>query len=135
MISRNKQQEFALYVIYAALMYQKVDKEFDPVMAIEDTTNMEYLDNDIFLRELIIKSLVHQQEIINIINPHLTNWKFTRLNVVSQAIILLSYTHFFYISEKVEKGIVINVAVKLAKKYIPSDDYKYINAVLDRVLM
>ena len=33
-----------------------------------------------------------------------------------------------------DKAIVINIAVKLAKKYGDGKDYKYINAVLDNAL-
>ena len=35
---------------------------------------------------------------------------------------------------KIEKSALINVAVTLAKKYLDEKDYKFINAVLDKVL-
>lgn len=134
MITRNKQHEYALSILYMAFIYQKAEIEFDPIKAIESLTEADYYDNDIFLRELVIKTLIHQNEIITIIAPQLTKWTFSRLNVVSQVILLMSYSHFYYISEKVDKSIVIDVAIKLAKKFIPEEDYKYINAVLDKVL-
>ena len=45
----------------------------------------------------------------------------------------MSYAHFYYV-EKIDKRIVINVAVELAKKYIEEKQAKFINAILDEVL-
>ena len=42
----------------------------------------------------------------------------------------MSYTHYHYI-EKVDKKIVINIAVTLAKKYIDDKQAKFINGILD----
>ena len=43
------------------------------------------------------------------------------------------YAHFYYV-EKIDKRIVINTAVELAKKYIEEKQAKFINAILDEVL-
>ena len=59
-------------------------------------------------------------------------WNFDRLNLVEQSILIMSYTHKQ--TQKVDKGIVINIAVKLAKKYLDGDDYKFVNGILDKVL-
>ena len=45
----------------------------------------------------------------------------------------MSYAHFYYV-EKVDKRIVIDIAVNLAKKYIDDNQAKFINAILDKVL-
>ena len=45
----------------------------------------------------------------------------------------MSYAHFYYV-ENIDKSIVINVAVDLAKKYIEEKQAKFINAILDEVL-
>ena len=55
-------------------------------------------------------------EIIKKIEPKLVNWTFVRLNRLAQAILIMSVAHYFYIGN-VDKAIVINVAVVLAKKY------------------
>ena len=56
-----------------------------------------------------------------------------RLPLLTQAVLLMSYAHFYYV-EKIDKSIVINVAVELAKKYIEEKQAKFINAILDEVL-
>lgn len=133
MISRNQQQEYALYVIYSALVYRKAELDFAPDQSLSDLTEIDYYENDIFLRELVIKSLINLDHIIVELTPHLVKWKFDRLNMLSQAILIMSYAHYFYV-EKIDKAIVINIAIKFAKRFVPGEDYKYINAILDRVI-
>ena len=36
--------------------------------------------------------------------------------------------------DHVDKGVVIDIAVKLAKKYLSGKDYRFVNAILDNVL-
>ena len=61
------------------------------------------------------------------------NWTFNRINKLEQALLILSYSHFYYVKD-VDKKVVIDVAVKLAKKYLDSTDYKFVNAILDKTL-
>ena len=134
MITRNKQQEYALYVIYSALVYRKANLEFAPIESVSELTEIDYYENDIFLRELVIKSLINLDTIIKKLSEHLVKWDFNRLNMISQAILIMSYSHYYYV-EKVDKAILINIAVKFAKKFVPDEDYKYINAILDKVIV
>ena len=67
-------------------------------------------------------------------HPGMNKWTFERLNRVEQALLLLSYSHYFYVEPAVDKGVVIDVAVKLAKTYLDASDYKFVNAILDKVL-
>ena len=47
----------------------------------------------------------------------------------------MSYTHFYYVEKgKVDKKVVINTAVELAKKYVEEKQAKFINAILEKVL-
>ena len=45
----------------------------------------------------------------------------------------MSYTNFKLVGD-VDKGVVIDRAVRLAKTYLDKDDYKFVNAILDNVL-
>ena len=72
-------------------------------------------------------------DIIDLIEPNLMNWKFSRLNLLTQSIFLLAVSHYQYVKE-VDKKIVIDNAVKLAKKYVDVKDYAFVNAILDKVL-
>ena len=54
----------------------------------------------------------YHSDIIPDFNAHMNKWTFDRLNRVEQAILLLGYIHYFHI-EEVDKGVVIDIAVRL----------------------
>jgi len=81
----------------------------------------------------VFMAIKHQTTIINLINPHLVKWTFDRLNMLTQAIFLLAVSHYQYVKD-VDKKVVIDNAIKLAKKFVDEKDYAFINAILDKVL-
>ncbi len=131
--SRNANQEKAMIIIYDALTYEDMNIDYDIKEIIGDVLGDSYENSDFYVREVVVKTLLHEKEIISEIEPKLNKWKFSRLNRLAQAILLLSYAHYKYV-EGVDKAIVIDIAVHLAKKYLDDGDYKFINAVLDNVL-
>ena len=131
--SRNANQEKAMIIIYDALTYEEMNINYDIKEIIGDVLGDSYENSDFYVREVVVKALLHEKEIISEIEPKLNKWKFNRLNRLAQAILLLSYAHYKYV-EGVDKAIVIDIAVHLAKKYLDDGDYKFINAVLDNVL-
>lgn len=131
--SRNANQEKAMIIIYDALTYEDMNIDYDLKEIIGDVLGDSYENSDFYVREVVVKALLHGKEIISEIEPKLNKWKFSRLNRLAQAILLLSYAHYKYV-EGVDKAIVIDIAVHLAKKYLDDGDYKFINAVLDNVL-
>lgn len=88
---------------------------------------------DPYIQNSITQTLNNYGAIRDAFIPFLKNWKWERLPLLTQAILLMSYAHFYYV-EKVDKKIVINIAVTLAKKYIDEKQAKFINAILDGVL-
>ena len=93
----------------------------------------EYEDVDDYIKSNVANALQHYGEIREAYVPFLKNWKWERLPLLTQAILLMSDSHFYYV-EKVDKKIVINIAVDLAKKYIEEKQASFINAILDGVL-
>ena len=132
-ISRSKNQNLAMMLIYESLTYVYMDIEFDIEKLISNHLEMNYDDVNLFIKQTVIKSLINKEEIIEDIQKKMPNWKFDRINRLAQAILLQAVTHYRYV-EKVDKTIVIDNAVKLAKKYLDEGDYRFINAVLDAVL-
>ena len=66
-------------------------------------------------------------------NKNMKKWKFSRLNRLMQAILLLSVAHSRYVQDS-EKSVIIDVAVKLSKRFLDDGDYKFVNAILDVTL-
>ena len=137
MISRNQSH----YIIMSAIYIELVDYNYGKG---EFTRNAEevissLLDNEeeipLFILDSVNLSLLHYQDAVNAITPFLTNWRWERIPLISQAILIKSYTHFYYVEKgKIDKGVVINTAVELAKKYVEEKQAKFINAILQKVL-
>ncbi|MFA6755159.1 MAG: transcription antitermination factor NusB [Bacilli bacterium] len=131
--SRNRQQEVAMEIMYSFLMKEDAGTTIDVENSISDICEKPYSECDLFLKEVLIKSLKNEKEIIDYISLYLKKWKFERLNACVQSILIISVCNYKYVKET-DKAVIIDVAVKLAKKYGSKDDYKFVNAVLDNCL-
>lgn len=135
-INRNKQHFIIMTVIYDELndFISGGGKTFrDARDLTSELCEMPYEEVDPYIKSTIAFSLQKYGEIIEAYQPFLRNWRWDRLPLLTQAILLMSYSHFYFV-EKIDKQIVINVAVELAKKYIEPKQAKFINAILDGVL-
>ena len=134
-LSRNQTHLVIMTVIYNELVdfHYSEDKGFsrDAKELIQDMVgDTPYEEIDQYIKDMVLISLQKYGEIVNAYNPYLRNWKWERLPLLTQAILLMSYTHFYFV-EKVDKKVVINIAVDLAKKYIDDKQAGFINAILD----
>ena len=131
-LSRNEEHELIMTCIYDALLYSNMDKEFSVEEIMTSVFEVEYDEISFFVKEIVIKSLSHVNEIKKIFQERMPKWNFDRLNLLEQAILIMSYTHRK--TQDTDKKIIINIAVKLAKNYLDKDDYKFVNGILDKVL-
>lgn len=135
-ISRNQENYIVMTVIYDVLNDFKAQDKY-PARNIDEIifeiTGIPLQEHSFHAQNLLVAVLTHYGDMVKAFNPHLKDWKWSRLPLLSQAILLMSYAHYYYV-EKVDKRIVINIAVELAKKYIEEKQAKFINAILDEVL-
>lgn len=132
-ISRNKEQEIMLGVIYQTLVLVDMNQEIDVKQMLSDAYDCEFEDVPVFAQQIMIYSIKNLNEIIAAFQANMKKWSFDRLNKLEQALLILSYTHYYYIGN-VDRKIVIDIAVKLAKKFLDKEDYKFVNAILDNTL-
>ena len=132
-ISRNKENYYVMVAIYNEL----ADFTFGNGEVIRDAKELlaSLLDVDVneltpYMVDTVIMSLKNYGEIKSKYFPYLKKWKWERLPLLTQSILLMSYTHYYFI-EKVDKAVIINTAVDLAKEYIDDKQAKFINAILD----
>ena len=133
MLSRNQEQEKIMFIIYQILFLNRMKNDFDLVEVIEDTMEENYSDVSVFVKEVVVKCVKNYNEIYNLILPNCTTWKMERINLVVISILMLGITEYKYIGN-VDKSIIIDVCVKLAKKYADEKDYRFVNALLDKIL-
>lgn len=108
--------------------------EFSVEDVMSGVYSLPFEEIPLFSKEIVVKSLSHIDEIKAKYQAKMEKWLFSRLNALEQAILLMSYAHMHYTDDNVDKSVVIDVAVRLAKKYLDRDDYKFVNAILDNVL-
>lgn len=133
MISRNQEHELIMISIYDALIYSEMDEVFSLEEVMEGVYKLPYDEIPLFSKEVVIKSLTNVNEIKEIYQKNMPKWKFDRLNALERAILLMSYTNA-KVDEKADKRVIIDVAIRLAKKYLDEKDYKFVNAILDNTL-
>ena len=133
MVTRNQEHELIMICIYDALIYTEMDEVFSLEDIMEGVYMAPYDEIPYFSKEIIIKSLKDINEIKSVYQVNMPKWNFDRLNALERAILLMSYTHM-KVREDAQKKVIIDVAVRLSKKYLDKDDYKFVNAILDRTL-
>ena len=133
MISRNQEHELIMVCIYDALIYTEMDEVFSLEDVMEGVFITPYDEIPYFSKEVVIKSLSHVNQIKEAYQAFMPKWNFDRLNAVERAILLMSYANYHYVKD-VDKSVVIDLAVRLSKKYLDKDDYKFVNGILDNVL-
>lgn len=103
---------------------QEAETEF-PVKSDQEIEQQQYIaekSNDIF---------AHVEEIDALINEVVEGWKTTRMAKVDLSLIRLAVYEIRY--EKIPKGIAINEAVELAKKYGADQSAGFVNGVLAKI--
>lgn len=128
-LSRNQEHFIIMTVIYNEL----TDFTFGEgklVRSANEIISSMCSEASPFVVDSIMISLQKYGEIKNAYIPYLNKWKWERLPLLTQAILLMSFTHYKYLGP-VDKSIVINIAVNLAKKYIDDKQAKFINGLLD----
>ena len=136
MINRNQQHYIVMTVIYDELNDYFIGggKTFrDARDLISELCETSYDEVDDYIKSTVAATLNNYGTIRDAFIPFLRGWKWERLPLLTQSILLMSYAHFYYV-ENVDKKVVINVAVTLAKKYIDEKQGKFINAILEKVL-
>ena len=134
-ISRQQEHFVVMTVIYNELSDFSLGdgKEVrDARELISSLCECPYSEVSEYVKKTVSYALNNFGAIKDVFIPKLNNWKWERLPLLTQAILLMSYAHMQI--EKVDKKIVIDVAVNLAKKYVEPKQGKFVNAILDGVL-
>lgn len=133
--TRNQMQKLAMTAIYDALTYRSMGLDIDVHGIVSALCELPYEECDYFVKASLVMAIKYLDEAVSRFNAKMRGWTFDRLNRVEQAILLLAYVHFFYVDPSVDKGVVIDVAVKQAKSFLEDKDYRFVNAILDNVLV
>ncbi len=125
---RRKSREIALKMLYAYEMSQSNDiKEY--LNSFWDFYPNCPDDIKEYAELLFNNTVARINKIDNIISEYIKNWKMERIALIDKNILRLATYELLY--EALDKKIIINEAVEIAKKYGSSESYQFINAILD----
>lgn len=129
-MTRRKSRENAFIAVFEA-GFSANDLEDILAVTQELPEYEEYMLDD-FALNLIKMYYDHADEVNDVIQSKLKNWKHDRISRVCSAVLRLSVSEMMYSAEDVD-SIVINEAVEMCKKFAGEGDYQFVNGVLGAV--
>lgn len=125
-MTRREQRIRIMNCIYQYLLTKKdIDDILEDNIDINDKESIEFIVTNAIgvIGEI---DLLKKQ-----IEPLLIDYRFTRLGYVEQALLLLS-TYQLNLKE-IDRAIIINEAIEIAKEYCDDEAPRFINGILDKV--
>lgn len=86
-----------------------------------------------FVRNLVIITIQHQDELDVLIRYHAKNWDVDRIAMLDRILLRLGVCEFLYF-EDVPPKVSINEIIEIAKRYSTDQSSGFINGVLDSAL-
>lgn len=128
-MGRRQSRELALQMLFAAEFDQN-DIRNAGLMVIQ-TSDADSESKD-FAKELFLGVLSNLSELDSIISKFLENWKLDRLFIIDRSILRLSLYELKKIPDT-PASVVIDQAVRMAKKFGNDDSSKFINGILGAI--
>ncbi len=131
MVNRNKENFIIVTLLYDTLI------DFNYGEKGETRLLNELLLDDVtpFIKDNVTLAMANYGKIVKTFIPYLKNWVWERIPLLTQAILLFSYTRYFlYKQEPVDRKIVINTAIEIAKTYIDETQASFINGILENII-
>ncbi len=127
-MSRHAARIAAMRAVYAMqfsnIQDMKSDQIFDKLQLDQD--DVQYFE------EVLAGTKLHKQEIDQLIENHIDNWKLERIPKVDLAVLRIAVYELLHRSD-VPEGVTINEAVRIAKTHSTSKSGRYINGVLSAI--
>ncbi|MFQ5824645.1 MAG: transcription antitermination factor NusB [bacterium] len=131
MSKRRKARELALRASYALEMSgNPVDKIIEEMLLFRPEEEKVKQ----FAIELLKKSVEHKRYFDDIISDKAFNWEFERIAILDKLIMRIAICEFLYF-EDIPPKVSIDEAIEIAKKYSTENSGKFINGILDGILM
>ncbi|MDZ7693960.1 MAG: transcription antitermination factor NusB [Balneolaceae bacterium] len=86
-----------------------------------------------FAERLFLKTAKQKEELDNIIEDHIKNWKINRLATVDKLILRMALSEFLNF-EEIPTKVTINEAIEIAKRFSTKKSGKFVNGILDAAL-
>lgn len=128
--SRHLAREHALQILFQYDIHGKpdvwLDEFWNTVKATEEVKA--------FTQQIVQGVLEHKKELDALIGKHATNWKVSRMPIVDRNILRAGLYEFLWMGE-VPAKVTMNEAIELAKSFGDDEASKFVNGILDKILL
>ncbi|HPW53455.1 MAG TPA: transcription antitermination factor NusB [Erysipelotrichaceae bacterium] len=125
-MTRREQRIRIMNCIYQYLLTEKeLDDIFEDNLDINDKESIEFIVTN------TIGVINELDNLIAQIEPLLIDYRFKRLGYIEQSLLLLSAYQLNL--KEIDKPIIINEAIEIAKLYCDDEAPRFINGILDKV--
>ena len=124
-------REVILTLLYSAdIQNEKISAPHEAIQ--KNLTFFESLTGEEkdFIAKIINKVFQDQEQIDQSIKEYLIGWKLHRLSFIDRSLLRMGIAEMDF---NMEKAIVIDDIIRIAKKYSEKDSFKIINAILDKI--
>ncbi len=133
--TRHDERIKTMQAFYAVFVALENNTEYDATKLICDQYRVDSFDDvPVFSKCVYSIGLEHYDEIVSIISKYLVNWTFNRLSNVDKAILFLGVADGRFAKITPPK-VIIDECIILAKNYSDSENFRYINAVLNKAVI
>ena len=126
-MNRNEARKVIMTILYQIFLYQRDNIDYD----VTDVINENLSINNEFVKDTVNGVLSKKEELYELANKNLKDWKMERLGLTDQAILCIGLYELLYTDTP--DVVAINEAVELAKKYSDDKVKNMINGVLDKI--
>ncbi|MGC9353794.1 MAG: transcription antitermination factor NusB [Mariniphaga sp.] len=132
-------EEMSIYwnddVEFTVSMISKTLKKFNPHSGCDQNLLPMFKDQDDrdFAKELLRKSIINHDELLELIKEHSKNWDLDRIAFMDILIMQLAATEFLYFPS-IPTKVSLNEYIELSKYYSTEKSRNFINGILDKTL-
>ncbi|TKS60886.1 MAG: N utilization substance protein B [Nitrospira sp.] len=128
--SRHQARERALQILFQYDIHGKpglwLDEFWNPLKDNEETKA--------FAERLVAGVLEHKKDLDALIGRYATNWKISRMQIVDRNILRIGAYELLWLDDMPAK-VTVNEAIEMAKDFGDNEAAKFVNGILDRVLV
>lgn len=139
-MSRYKARQRALQILFSREFHAENDIQFTEEEILEadnaDTENVDiseisdHDDENEYCNYLVETTREHMEDIDTIISSYAKGWTISQMDRADKNVLRMALCELNYPKEKLEVSIILNEAVRLAKRYGGPASSKFVNGIL-----
>lgn len=129
-MTRRQVREKVLQVLYA---YEMTKDSIDQIKA-DQLSEIKDKEDELFAHRLIKLVMDNEEHYDKLIKSIVDNWDIERIAILDHIIIKMCLSEFIYL-EEIPTKVSMNEAIDLAKNFSTKNSGKFVNGILDSILM